>query len=197
MRFKITLNKQALSRIIEALTFVALGMILGVLLVRFSPFEFEWKFNVIDFIGLILTFVILFYLQNALSTRFSDDRVEKDLLIEAARKVVSRIEQISESCRASAASETLVAVPSMILSQFKELNKDLRSLQLLLDLTPIRLDMDMFRNIRKECLNLKRLATRGKFPSQQLSRDENSAVQQKTHTILALVYKMVFHLNRL
>ncbi|MBI3886243.1 MAG: hypothetical protein HY302_11010 [Opitutae bacterium] len=197
MKSKITFNKQTLNRWLEGLACVALGIAFGILLLKSSEFQFEWKFNVIDFFGLLLTFAVLFVLQNSVSQRFTDHRVEKDILIAEANKVSARIEKIQQLCRSSANGEDLISLPGLVLSQFKELSVELRSFEMQLVLTPIQLDMKRFAEIQRGCGKTKKLATGGGYPHRAMTLDELSSVQKQIETTRSAIYRMVFYLNRL
>lgn len=196
-RLKNIFEKQTLIRISRNLASFALGIIAGVLVVRLPQFEFDWKVSVVNVLTILLTIVFSFMLQTTLSSRASDDRIEKDLIIEQTQRVAKRLEKVGDLCRESALGAVSKSEARLVLGDFKALNGELHTLENLLQLTPIKLEVSRYREIQGACLILKKAVTGAKFPASPLSSEENSIIQNQIGEIRAKVYRLMFYINRL
>lgn len=195
MKLKNIFETRTLSDATTLLAGIALGVIFSVVVA--SKFEFDWKVSAVNLLTILLTFIITFHLGQVLTHRASDDRVEKSMLISQAQTVVSRLVKIADICRESAAGEISIDQGKGVLGEFKGLNNDLGTLDMLLEFTPIALDLDRFREIRKGCLALKRLVTGAEFPSAPLTTQTNSKIQAKQRELSTKLTRLIFHINRL
>lgn len=176
---------------------IATGVIIGVLLIRWGRFEFDWKFTVINFLTLVMTFIATFYLQNVFNRRTGDDRIEKDMIIEQARKVANLVHGLGIACRASAAGELRGKNSKLVLGDFKALNNELRCLEMLVEANKVNVEMVWFREIQWQCQRVKQEATSGRFPSGPLTPQENIQVQTAVMACVKKVYAFIFRVNRL
>jgi hypothetical protein len=197
MRLKNTFETRRLRSLTAALAYVALGVIFGVLLFRFTWFQFDWKFDVLAFLTLLLTFVIGFHLTQAVASRASEDRIEKDLLIAHAKLIVTHLDKIGETCRASASGEVNLEAGRSILAELKGLSNELSTFEMLFNATALRLEREQFNSIKRGCLRLKKAATGGSFPTAALTPKENARVQTVRREVAIQLVRLMFYLNRL
>lgn len=198
MKSKNIFARQTLLNASKAFALISLGVIAGILVIRFNYFELDGKFSVINFLTIVLTFVISLHFQNALSHRASDDRVEKSIIIERGKAVENILNRIDMICKTHGSDFTFNSVEaSGVLGEFKNLNRELGCLEMLLKCTPIILDLDKFKELRKSCLKVKRLATGGVFPAGALTPGEGMKVSLAINDTLAIIYRFTFYINRL
>lgn len=197
MKLKNIFGKHGQNRVLEQSSLLVIGVIIGVLITEGTSLEMDTSFSIVDFITLLVAVVLTFYLQHALTARADDDRVEKDLVIETLKRVSQELDAISATCSASASGDAQAGDAKAILGQFRTLSNELHKLESLLDLTPIRLEMERFRQIKKASFELKTITTGGSFPSAQLSSCENTKIQSAVRTLQTACIRFTFYVNRL
>lgn len=197
MRLKNIFGRRALNRGAECGASFGLGLLAGILIFRFGFFEFEWKFNVVNFVTLIMTFVITFHLQQTLSQRTGDDRIEKQILIDQCKALEGSLAKIADICRTGGASEFKRSKARGVLLEFRALNNQLRAISRLFELTPIRPERAKIGELWRQCLTLKQVATGGAFPNAPLSPEENRRVQECVSQVSESVFALIVYINRL
>lgn len=196
-KFKNISARRALSRGFEALAFVGLGIIIGILILRYDSFEFDWKFDVLHFLTLILTLVVSFLLQRVLSQRTDADKVEKQIIIAGLQSFEANLRKVSEICRASAFGELNEKSARDVLLEFRTLNNQLDTLDRLFRLSPLRANPARVGELRRRTLGLKQLTTGKNFPAAPLTFEEYSKVRLDAAKLFEAIFQFVIEVNRL
>jgi hypothetical protein len=198
MRFKNTFERRELSRLAEGIALLFLGVILGTLFLRTGLFEFELKFNLLNMLTILLTFVVTFQLQHALVHRASDDRVEKQIIISQLQDAEKTLRQIGNVVRASALGESKLEEGRAVLTEFRLLSNQIAATGRLFGLTPIKPDSSKIAELQRSYLTLKQITTGGRFPSSgPLGRDEHRKVQERIANLSEEIFRVIFYVNRL
>ncbi len=181
----------------ENCAFFGLGILVSFLLLRFSYFEFEWRVNVLNFLTVVLTFVVTFHLNHAITHRAGDDRVEKQIIIKQAEALDATLSKISEICRASSQNELATDEARRVLLDFRSLNNQLFAIEKLFRMTPICPDSKKITELRRLFLTLKIEATGGKFPNYPILPEEYRKVQERISSISQAIFGLIVYINRL
>lgn len=151
---------------------------------------------VIDIAELVVTVGVLFYLQNVLSSRASDDRVEKDVALECLHKLRRRADQFADALADTSEDVDIRTKAGEILLQLRALNNDLHELVAMLEETPIRVEVGRARGLRADLFNIKRQLTRGTFP-EQIDPDAARASVRRLRDFQRKCLRLVCYINRL
>lgn len=197
MKSKNIFARHALSKIGECIALLFLGIILGFLLSRIGAFEFDLKVNALNFLTVLLTFVVTFHLQQTLTHRTSDDRIEKQIIISQLQVLEVTLRKIADICRASALGEAAPTEARAVLLEFRTFNNQLDTLQRLFDLTPMKPDGARIAELRRGGLTIKQVATRGAFPNAALPPEVNRDVQSRITALSESIFAAIFYVNRL
>lgn len=198
MRLKNIFARHALSSGTRSAACIAFGVTVGVLLVRGRSFEWDWKLNAVNLLTILMTFVISFGLQQAITHRTSDDRVEKQIIISQFQELETTVRRIADICRASALGELNAAEARGILPEFRSFNNRLDVLGRLFALTPLKPDGKKLGELRRAGLTLKQAATGRRFPTNStLSLQEWREIEPKASFLSEAIFASIFYINRL
>lgn len=154
--------------------------------------------NAVNLLTILMTFVISFGLQQAITHRTSDDRVEKQIIISQFQELETTVRRIADICRASALGELNAAEARGILPEFRSFNNRLDVLGRLFALTPLKPDGKKLGELRRAGLTLKQAATGRRFPTNStLSLQEWREIEPKASFLSEAIFASIFYINRL
>ena len=183
---------------------IVAGVILAALCGVFWVTHFGWRgfsvdhvLNPVDLATLAVNIFIAYFLQYYFISRATDDRSEKDILIDGLRDVLAAVRQ----CR-----DTLMAcydAGKISPTHAKSIKLLFRKIANGLDSVETAVTMSRCRQLTRECkaiqdalFNYKSAATGGSFPSRPYDGQTISDQERTYRTLSQKLHELVFSINR-
>lgn len=175
----------------------AVGFILSGFLSRAEFISFDTTIGVLDAVELCITIGVLFFLQNIVSRKDGAERIEKDIIIDALRGVVVMLGELRQSCEAETANSSDGATRRQVLLRLKHIGGALYNVQVLLEETPIRLEVGKYKKMAIEVMKVRAILTSGVFPTLPLDKDTFVKASAAIDARLRELNRFIFYINRL
>ena len=189
--------KHSINRIALMLSGAVFGFLIAAFGFTDGPLVFDPKVNLLDAVDLAVTAVVLFYLQNIISSRGVIERVEKDLIIERLRWVSQKLIYLSEFCQREMISPSDAASRVLITTEIRAVEGALLEVNALLEATPLKAAKDKYSALVRGILKIRVSLTGGSFPRDKLDSKTSRLVALQTTARLRDLHKFIVHVNRL
>lgn len=173
------------------------GALLIAILASISKFKFKFEIGIVELLQLTIAVGVGFYLQHLLSARSSDDRIEKDLIIDRLKSVNAEVDAIAVEMRREVEKPSNPDERRRFVGMFRRLSNDTYQVECLLKETPIRIDLSRFKCLPAKQLALKALVTGNAFPSQNMSIDLLGRYEKESREFSKAIFRLIFYINRL
>ena len=171
-----------------------IGFILGVILTffatQYSYFKFEDELNVIDTIAIFVNIGLAYAISRVLEKKKTEDRVEKDIIIEKVKQVItiaSKINLENDKIRFDLANST-----------FRELSVELSSIEKMIEYVELKIDAKKFDEIKLALREYKKLVTNQTVSNEFLNFDNfaSNRVVLQGRNFKQHLFKIIIDCNR-
>ncbi len=157
----------------------------------------EHKLNPTELATLAVNVFIAYFLQYYFISRATDDRSEKDILIDGLRDVLASARQCRDtlmSCHDAA--KIAPAHAKLIKSQLRKIGNGLENVETALAMSGCATLAEDCKRIQDALFNYKRSATGGSFPSKPYDSQDFSYQEQTYRQLTQRMHELVFKINR-
>lgn len=167
------------------------GLLIGYLSTQWSYFTIDKNINPIDSIGIIVNIFLVVFISNALEKRKTENRVEKDIIIDKLKNiglVSGKIIIVDNKFRFSSAT-----------SIFKDLSTEISALKTMINYTGLRFNENKIMELRSRYLEFKTIITgqvvhNDELQFEEINKNKSIIIGRKLKEI---IYELIIDCNKL